>query len=89
MCVAQEHEKKKSLLLPSSLARNHTDGFYVFVGRISLPSEYGFMAQVNLVVYTGHVTLFKPMGSMSFWKNTACALLGDTLHWESPSYEQV
>ena len=51
--VKQKKKKNESLLLPSSLAGNHTDGFYVFVGRISLSSEYGFIVHVNLVVYMG------------------------------------
>lgn len=48
--VECKKKKKESLLLPSSLAGNRTDGFYVFVGRIRLSSEYGLTAHVNLVV---------------------------------------
>lgn len=57
MNVIMEYKKKKkeSLLLPSSLAGNHADGFYVFVGRVRLSLEYGFTAHVNLVVYMGRL----------------------------------
>lgn len=89
MNVTVKYKKKESLLLPSSLAGNHTDRFYVFVGRIRLSSEYGLIVYVSLVVYMGMLHCLSQPNQCPFGKNTASAVFRDALHQESPAYEQM
>lgn len=41
--------------------------------------EYRFIVNVKLVVYMGDVTLFKPVRSMPFCKNSSSVLFWDAL----------
>ena len=66
--VKYKKKKKESLLLPISLVGNHTDGFYVFVGRIRLSSEYAFIAHVDLIVYMGRLHCFSWQHQCPFGK---------------------
>lgn len=74
--VKCKKKKKESLLLPISLVGNHTDGFYVFVGRIRLSSEYAFIAHVDLVVYTGRLHCFSRPHQCPFGKTQLEFYLG-------------